>query len=100
MIGRASYHERKLVNEIRAILMQDFALLQTTAREAIEDQLKGRSEKQYQEFVEEIEKVRLIMDDEELLRWWFEVADYWPPELSLRGELGHAVQVARRQLTS
>lgn len=97
---RGSYHERKLVDEVRGILMQDFALLKATPREAIEDQLKGRQPQQYEDFIKEIEEVRLGLDDEALLRWWFELADYWPPELSLRDELKHAVQVARRCLTS
>ncbi len=100
MNARASYHDRKLVDEIRGILMQDFHLLKVSPREAIEDQLRGRSKRQYEAFIEEIESVRLALNDEQLMAWWFELADYWPPDIGLRTELAHAVEAARQHLAS
>jgi hypothetical protein len=100
MNATGSYHDRKLTNEIRGIFIQNFHVLNVTPREAIEDQLRGRTKHQYEEFITEIEEARLSLADERLLAWWFELADYWPLEIRLRVELMNAVQFARQQLAS
>ncbi|MBY0568018.1 MAG: hypothetical protein K2P70_11935 [Hyphomonadaceae bacterium] len=100
MNASGSYHDRRLADEIRGILIQNFDVLKVTPREAIADQLRGRRKHQYEDFIEEIEGVRLSLNDEQLLAWWFEYADYWPPDISLRGELENAVEVARQHLAS